>query len=41
MRVLAVCCRSVSPPVEWRRRYGDGGAPPIELVGGGSVLVGG
>ena len=23
--MLAVCCRSVSPPVEWRRRYGDGG----------------
>ena len=23
--VVAVCCRSVSPPVEWRRRYGDGG----------------
>ena len=24
--MLAVCCRSVSPPVEWRRRYGDGGS---------------
>ena len=23
--MLAVCCRSVSPPVEWRRRYRDGG----------------
>ena len=23
--MLAMCCRSVSPPVEWRRRYGGGG----------------
>ena len=23
--MLAVCCRSMSPPVEWRRRYGGGG----------------
>ena len=44
--MLAVCCRSMSPPVEWRRRYGGGGRRlsswlAVAVYGGVGGWVGG